>query len=57
LILEQPIIFRRPLRSQIVEESSTTTSNIAIFECELNKPLKQMLWFKSNVQHLIPSDK
>jgi hypothetical protein len=57
LILEQPIIFRRPLRSQIVEESSSTISNNAIFECELNKPLKQMLWFKSNVQHLIPSDK
>ena len=55
--LEQPIIFRRPLRSQIVEESSSMISNNAVFECELNKPLKQMLWFKSNVQHLIPSDK
>ncbi|CAF1337506.1 unnamed protein product, partial [Adineta steineri] len=56
-VKEQPIIFRRPLRSQIVEESSSTISNSAIFECELNKPLKQMLWFKANVQHLIPSDK
>ncbi len=56
-ILEQPIIFRRPLRSQTVEESSPALSNSAVFECELNKPLKQMLWFKSNVQHLIPSDK
>lgn len=55
--LEQPIIFRRPLRSQIVEESSLTVSNNAVFECELNKPLRQMLWFKSNVQHLVPSDK
>lgn len=57
IIIEQPIIFRRPLRSQIVEESSPTVSNNAIFECELNKPLKQMLWFKSNVQHIVPSDK
>lgn len=56
-VKEQPIIFRRPLRSQIVEESSPIFSNTAVFECELNKPLKQMLWFKSNVQHLIPSDK
>ncbi|CAF3888048.1 unnamed protein product [Rotaria sp. Silwood2] len=55
-VKEQPIIFRRPLRSQIVEESSLTVSNNAVFECELNKPLKQMLWFKSNVQHLVPSD-
>ena len=29
----------------------------AVFECELNKPLRQMLWFKSNIQHLVPSDK
>ncbi|CAF3702655.1 unnamed protein product, partial [Rotaria sordida] len=56
-VKEQPIIFRRPLRSQIIEESSSTVSNNAVFECELNKPLKQMLWFKSNVQHLAPSDK
>jgi hypothetical protein len=28
-----------------------------VFECELNKPLRQMLWFKGNVQHVIPSDK
>ncbi|CAF0816611.1 unnamed protein product, partial [Rotaria sordida] len=56
-VKEQPIIFRRPLRSQIIEESSLTVSNNAVFECELNKPLKQMLWFKSNVQHLAPSDK
>jgi len=56
-IIEQPIIFRRPLRSQVIEESSSAVSTTAVFECELNKPLKQMLWFKSNVQHLIPSDK
>jgi titin len=55
--IEQPIIFRRPLRSQVIEESSSASSTNAVFECELNKPLKQMLWFKSNVQHIIPSDK
>ncbi|CAF0822074.1 unnamed protein product, partial [Didymodactylos carnosus] len=51
-VKEQPIIFRRPLRPQTVEEG-----NDIIFECELNKPLKQMLWFKSNTIHLLPSDK
>ncbi|CAF0827406.1 unnamed protein product, partial [Didymodactylos carnosus] len=51
-VKEQSIVFRRSLRSQTVEEGSTV-----LFECELNKPLKHMLWFKSNTIHLLPSDK
>jgi hypothetical protein len=50
-------MFRRRLRSKIVQESSSTTPTNVEFECEFYEIIEKITWFRSKVERLSSSNK